>query len=304
MDDTPLALRERPAVRGDLQALTDLYCAYDRVVVGAPDTDPDDVLADWDRPGADLAQDTLVLEVDGRLVGYAVQLGHEADSCVDPDGPVDALYGRLLDWLEQRGTSLQHYTAEHDPFLPPLLEARGWTVTRRFWRMRRELDVAPPDPVWPEGVQVREHRRPDDDAPVHALVTAAFREVGGQAERSLEQWTASLLEGARFDPSLCLVATVDGEVVGAALSRATSDFGFVRQLAVAPSQRGRGLALALLHECFRRHRERGLPATALGVDAANPTGALALYEKAGMRVVERFARWERATAADVTRPAD
>jgi hypothetical protein len=80
------------------------------VVVGAPDTDPDDVLGDWDRPGADLAQDTLVLEVDGRLVGYAVQLGHEADSCVDPDGPVDALYGRLLDWLERRGTSLQHYT--------------------------------------------------------------------------------------------------------------------------------------------------------------------------------------------------
>lgn len=62
---------------------------------------------------------------------------------------------------------------------------------------------------------------------------------------------------------------------------------------MAPAQRGRGLALALLHESFRRHAARGLPATVLGVDAANPTGALALYEKAGMRVVEQFTRWDR-----------
>ncbi len=34
----------------------------------------------------------------------------------------------------------------------------------------------------------------------------------------------------------------------------------------------------------------------LGVDAGNPTGALALYEKAGMRVVEQFTRWELARA--------
>jgi ribosomal protein S18 acetylase RimI-like enzyme len=66
------------------------------------------------------------------------------------------------------------------------------------------------------------------------------------------------------------------------------DYGFVRQLAVAPAHRGRGLALALLHECFRLHAARGLPATVLGVDAGNPTGALGLYEKAGMRVVEQF----------------
>ncbi len=75
-----------------------------------------------------------------------------------------------------------------------------------------------------------------------------------------------------------------------------ADYGFVRQLAVAPSQRGRGVGLALLHECFRRHAARGLPATVLGVDAGNPTGALDLYEKAGMRVVEQFTRWDRPAA--------
>ena len=90
------------------------------------------------------------------------------------------------------------------------------------------------------------------------------------------------------------MALVGDEVVGASLSQPMGeDYGFVRQLAVAPSQRGRGLGLALLHECFRRHRDRGFPATVLGVDAGNPTGALRLYEKAGMTIAEQFTRWDR-----------
>ena len=97
---------------------------------------------------------------------------------------------------------------------------------------------------------------------------------------------------ARDDAELCLVAEQGAEVVGVAMSRDVGDDGFVRQPAVPAAHRGRGIARALLHECFRRHAARGLPATALGVDAANPTGALQLYEKAGMRVKEQFTRWE------------
>jgi ribosomal protein S18 acetylase RimI-like enzyme len=132
---------------------------------------------------------------------------------------------------------------------------------------------------------------------VHALITTSFREIGGQHERTLEEWTGYLLDTDRFDADLYLVAEADGQVVGAALGQVMGeDYGFVRQLAVAPSHRGRGLALALLHESFRRHAGRGLPATVLGVDAGNPTGALALYERAGMRVVEQFTRWDRPVA--------
>ena len=120
-----------------------------------------------------------------------------------------------------------------------------------------------------------------------------FAEIGGEHERPFDQWAAYLLDSERFDPELCRVATVDEQVVGAAIGQATPEHGSVRQLAVDPAQRGHGLVLALLHESFRRHRDRGLPATVLGVDAGNPTGAPALYEKAGMRVVEQFARWER-----------
>ncbi len=162
--------------------------------------------------------------------------------------------------------------------------------------MRRELDAPSPAPRWPDGVVVRDHVRPDDDRPVHALVQAAFAEIGGQHERTFAQWSASLLEHERCDPSLTLVAVRDGHVVGAALSQATSDFGVVRSLAVAPAERRRGLGLALLHECTRGTGRAGCRATVLGVDAANPTGALALDDRAGMHVVEQFTRWERSPA--------
>ena len=282
----------RPATRDDLDAVTGLYCAYDTAVRDFVDTEPSDVLRDWDEPGFDLGTGTLVLEAGGRVVAYAVRSGRDADSVGDLSLRAAGLEDRLLAWLEAFGAPLEHHAPDTDPPLGELFARRGWTPGRRFWRMRRELDAPGPEPVWPAGVEVHDLRRPDDERPVHALVQTAFRDIGGEHERPFEQWAAYLLGSDRFDPSLCLVATVGGRVVGAALGQETSDHGFVRQLAVDRAHRGRGLALALLHESFRRHRDRGLPATVLGVDAGNPTGALALYEKAGMRVVEQFTRWE------------
>lgn len=286
---TPAA---RPATRADLDAVTGLYVGYDAAVRGFVDTEPSDVLRDWDEPGFDLATGSLVLVADGRVVGYAVSNGRDADSVIDLSLRDAGLEDRLLDWLEGFETHLEHYAPDADPPLGALFARRGWTAARRFWRMRRALDGPVPPPVWPAGVEVHDLRRPDDERPVHALVQTAFAEIGGEHERPFEQWAAYLLGSERFDPSLCLVATLDGQVVGTALGRETAEHGFVSQLAVDRAHRGRGLALALLHESFRRHRDRGLPATVLGVDAANPTGALALYEKAGMRVVEQFTRWE------------
>jgi mycothiol synthase len=242
-------------------------------------------------------RDTRVVERNGRVVGYAVLCGTEADSVVHPALRDQDLQARLLAWLEAGGTALEHYSADVDPALSQLFVERGWTPARRFWRMRRELDGPTPAPVWPADVRVHAFERPADERPVHALVQTAFAEIGGQHARTLEQWSASLLDTARFDAALCPVVTVDAEVVAAALSQSVGDCGFVRQLAVVRSQRGRGLGLALLHECFSRHRDLGLPATVLGVDAANATGALDLYARAGMRAVEQFTRWERAAPA-------
>lgn len=282
----------RPATRDDLRAVVDMFCAYDVAFRGGVDTDETDFTDDWDKPGFDWQAATLVMEDGGRVVGYATVVEEYADVMTVPGR--EELLPELLDWVEQHDAAVEHYVPDPDTARASLLRSRGWQAERRYWRMRRPLDGDLTAPVWPSGVVLREYQRPDDDEVVHRLITMSFREIGGQHERTLEEWRGFLLDTERYDASLYLVAAAGNEVVGAALSQQVGeDYGFVRQLAVAPAHRGRGLGLALLHECFRRHAARGLPATVLGVDAANPTGALVLYEKAGMAVHEHFTRWDR-----------
>jgi ribosomal protein S18 acetylase RimI-like enzyme len=267
-----------------------MFCAYDLAFRAGVDTDETDFTDDWDKPGFAWETATLVVEDEGQVVGYATVVEEYADAMTVP-GREDLL-PTLLQWVEEHEASVEHYVPDPDTARGALLEARGWRPERRFWRMRRPLDGELPEPRWPDGVTFREYERPRDDAAVHALIMTSFQEIGGQHIRGFEEWKGFLLDTERFDPSLYLVALAGDEVVGASLSQPMGeDYGMVRQLAVAPSQRGRGVGMALLHECFRRHAARGFPATVLGVDAGNPTGALDLYEKAGMTVHEQFTRW-------------
>ena len=74
---------------------------------------------------------------------------------------------------------------------------------------------------------------------------------------------------------------------------AGDDVGWVDWLAVLGSHRGRGIAPALLHRSFAAFAARGLRRVRLNVDAQNVTGATAVYERVGMRVVNRWELWER-----------
>ncbi len=281
---------ERPATPADLRAVVDLFCAYEERTRGFPDTDDADVAREWELPGWDFEDGTRVVEDDGVVIGYALVTDEHADTVAVPGRP--EVSDALLAWVEAHPEHLEHYVPDGDADLGARLERRGWVPERRFWRMRRELSGDLPAPVWPAGVTVSDFRRPDDERAVHELISTSFREIGGQHERTFEQWSGYLLDTDLFDASLYLVA-VDGErVAGASLTQVMGGEGFVRQLAVAPSHRGRGLGLALLHETFRRLAEQGLPTALLGVDAGNPTGAIAVYEKAGMAVHEQFTRWD------------
>ena len=49
------------------------------------------------------------------------------------------------------------------------------------------------------------------------------------------------------------------------------------------SERGRGIAKALLQHAFRVYAARGAKQVGLKVDSTNPTGAIQLYERLGLR---------------------
>ena len=99
-----------------------------------------------------------------------------------------------------------------------------------------------------------------------------------------------------FDPSLWFLAEDGQELAGVCLCRperhGDADLGWVSVLGVRRPWRRRGLGLALLH-AFAELRGRGKRRLGLGVDGSSPTGAVQLYERAGMRVARRFDFYER-----------
>jgi ribosomal protein S18 acetylase RimI-like enzyme len=70
-------------------------------------------------------------------------------------------------------------------------------------------------------------------------------------------------------------------------------FGWVEVLGVGRPWRGRGLGLALLRHAFVEFAARGATRVGLGVDAENTTGAVRLYERAGMQPVRRQDVYEK-----------
>lgn len=69
--------------------------------------------------------------------------------------------------------------------------------------------------------------------------------------------------------------------------------GWVQQVGVRRPWRGRGIGLALLHTVFGELYKLAVPHVGLEVDAQNPSGALRLYERAGMHVQERFTEFRK-----------
>ena len=68
---------------------------------------------------------------------------------------------------------------------------------------------------------------------------------------------------------------------------------YIRTLGVIPQARGRGIASWLLSSAFAQAAREGRTSVSLSVDSENPTGAVGLYERVGMRaeqVIDLFSQ--------------
>jgi mycothiol synthase len=296
-----MSLAVRPPRPPDLAAIVALGEAFDRALTGTGDWSEEDVEHDW-RELADLDRDAWVVEDGDAVVGYATvqddgEGTFEADGYVHPDRFGQGIGSMLVGLTERRAAEmlesvalprvvLQNTVLHADTAARVLLEGRGYRPVRHFLRMQIDMADAPPSPVWPEGVEVSAFRPDADTAAVHACVHEAFAHEWSFRAEPLDDWRRRKLEDPRFDPSLWAVARDGGDVCGVALSTAGQfEMGFVNSLAVRPAWRRRGLGLALLRQAFTSFWERGERRVGLGVDTANPTDAVRLYERAGMRAV-------------------
>jgi ribosomal protein S18 acetylase RimI-like enzyme len=146
-------------------------------------------------------------------------------------------------------------------------------------RLRKILDDALLPPRWPEGFFMRGFEAADALA-LHTLLTEVFDDGD---DGPFEEWWPRISSDADFDPALCfLVIDGKGRLAGAALCWATA---FVKDLAVHPEARGRGIAEALMRHAFMVFYARGAPHVDLKTNTLENAAAARLYERLGMEPV-------------------
>ena len=86
--------------------------------------------------------------------------------------------------------------------------------------------------------------------------------------------------------SVFLVAAIDRRIVGYALAFQSRTRAEIHSIAIAPGQRGRGIAAAFLKRTLAQLRRRGFETVSLNVRLENKA-AIGLYRKLGFQRVRR-----------------
>lgn len=284
----------RSARPDDLQAVFELLDARSRAAFGRSEQRVEYLKQRWSLPGFDLAADTRVAVVDAAVAGYAA-LGEDQQlelAALDPDVG-DALFAALEERAQERGFEHIETTAvETDVPLFQLVQRNGFELDHEILRMWRVLEGELPEPRWPEGVTVRSYTNADAER-VHAALDEAY--AGWDRTyvvTSHAGWLSFMTDHDQFDPEMWFLVERDGELVACALLwGAFERKGWVKDLVVRESERGRGLGEALLNHGFREYAARGVERVGLKVDSTNPTSALRLYERVGFETDLRYGTW-------------
>jgi mycothiol synthase len=266
-------------------------------------------IREWFDNQALQPENLLVLEHEERIVGY-FDVWLEED-VVDIDVAAPGFWDEAFDRAEDRARALgakrvrAFVVEEHE--LGDLVAARGYRPIRASWTMEIAFGVeAPPEPVLPDGIEIRPYRHPEDEQRVYEATQEAFADHWEFHPQALEHWREFNVKTRSFDPDLWLLAWDGGEVAGASLNYpergGDPGYGWVGTLAVRRPWRRRGLGEALLRRSFASLHARGLRKVRLGVDAESPTGATRLYERVGMRVLRQTNTWERELGAGSAEP--
>jgi mycothiol synthase len=305
----PAGYVARMAAMDDVEAAAALFNACEIAETGEPDYEVDELRGEWaDYDLGEVVE--LVVAADGALAGSMTLTDRahvvvEADGYVHPDHSGRGVGTYLVRHSEERAQRhiplappeakvvIRNYVNARNPEACALLEGQSYSPVRHFWRMAIELDGPPPAPDWPGDFDVRACVAGQDEPAIFATVDEAFRDHWSMGPASYEDWLRrNTAEG--FDPSLWFQVfdRANGEMAAAAVCRLYGETGWVRYLAVRRPWRRRGLGLALLRYIFGEFDRCGRRGVALGVDAANPTGATRLYERAGMRPVRNHVTYE------------
>lgn len=296
----PSGLTHRAARPEDATAMAELMGACELDADGVAEVDDNDVGTGFERHGFEPALDTLLVFDSGELVAWAEHYRGRAESDVHPSPRGRGIGGSLLLWTESRARAtgereVGQTKTDANAGARELFLSNGYEPTWTSWMIRIELDEERPARARiPDGISIRPYESQDERA-AYEVIDAAFSEWPGRFPGEFEVW-ASTVRHPNFVPELSPLAFDGDELVGAALSYDYPDpgEGWISQLATKATHRRRGIAQALLRTAFGWLHERGRRSVAVSTDSR--TGALALYEKVGMRVVRQYTRYTKSLA--------
>ncbi len=283
--------------------------------------DPELTRLNWENEGFNPETDIrTVYAPDGMFVGFAECWLNSKPPvhpwnwvCVHPDHMNKGIWEYLLTWGENRSRAALDIvepglrvaprtgTEHHNHAGIQTINDLGWTHIRSYYRMETNLDSAPEVPTLPEGIHIRPFDPATETEAVYRCMIEAFRDHFGFIEPPFEHgftdFKHNLIDEPGHDPKFWFVAVDGDKMAGICLCRPADaedpESGWVNELGVLRPWRKRGIAHALLMHSFAAFYARRQKRAALGVDATSLTGALRLYEKAGMHAARQFDQFEK-----------
>jgi mycothiol synthase len=297
------------------------FNTYTMHYLGIKTESVDNDLAYFKTPGFDLANDTLVVRSnEGMMVGYVEfwniiepYTRFNIDILVHPDFENRGIDEYLLAWANHRAEKsmpkapdgaqvvMSHGVDSRETMGIQFLEAHGFQRVRQYYHMHIELDREPDAPVIPDGFVIRPYQGEAERIEMIRALWEAFHDHWGffnePFEKYYERWVHWGENFKDMDPNLWTIAVKDGKVAGSCLSTPSRpedpEMGWVNQLGVRREYRKLGLGLALLQQAFGDFYRRGKKRAGLGVDAGSLTGALRLYENAGMHAARTMYSYQK-----------
>jgi ribosomal protein S18 acetylase RimI-like enzyme len=272
----------RGATWEDFDAVVELLADQARGANGVATVRAEFVRADWEVPSFEVGRDNWIAG-DG---GYAaVSAAGSLVLVASDDVTADALLERAVARAGERGLAALELR------VPPggeLARRHPFALRTDVLAMARALSRSEEDPTWPEGIVVRTFA-PADASALHALLDSAYSAWDrSYVPLAHDDWMRVMTGDVEFDPTLWWLAERDGVLAGCALWWSS---GWLKDIAVSDGERNRRLGGSLLQLGLAEFARRGVYRVGLKVDAANPTGALALYERNGFVVEGREQIW-------------
>ena len=268
-----------------------------------------DLREDFTSPGFDIAHDLRLWKDSHGNVAAIAELWHDNQPNeteflgsvyfdVHPHLRGDGLEDAAMAWAEQRlrevspgGLPLVFHTGCRDKLSDrkALLHQFGFTPERYFFQLKRSLQRDIAVPPLPSGWKIRPVDVNSDATAWIAMFNQSFVDHWNHTPLTLEDYQ-HYTQSADYNPALNLVIETDeGTLVTFCYSAIDPEYnqrlgrkeGHVCLLGTRRGYRRQGLARTLLLAGLQCLQARGMDTATIGVDAQNPSGAVALYQSVG-----------------------